>query len=34
MWRIATRKEDLSREEMQRRQAEWMKTFAPQPTHS
>ena len=33
-WTIATRKEDLSREEMQRRQAEWMKNFAPQPTHS
>jgi PhnB protein len=33
-WTIATRKEDLSREEMEQRQAEWMKQFAPQPTHS
>jgi PhnB protein len=33
-WTIATRKEDLSSEEMQRRQTEWMKQFAPQPTHS
>ncbi len=32
-WTIATRKEDLTREEMERRQAEWMKQFAPQPTH-
>jgi PhnB protein len=30
-WTIATRKEDLSREEMEQRQAEWMKQFAPQP---
>ena len=28
-WTIATRKEDLTREEMQRRQEEWMKSFAP-----
>jgi len=33
-WTIATRKEDLTREEMEQRQAEWMKQFAPQPTHS
>ena len=33
-WTIATRKEDLSREEMEQRQAEWMKQFMPQPTHS
>jgi len=33
-WTIATRKEDLSREEMAQRQAEWMKSFAPQPTHT
>ena len=33
-WTIATRKEDLTREEMERRQAQWMKQFAPQPTHS
>ena len=33
-WTIATRKEDLSREEMEQRQAEWMKQFAAQPTHS
>ena len=33
-WTIATRKEDLSPEEMKQRQAEWMKKFAPQPTHS
>lgn len=32
-WTIATRKEDLTREEMERRQAEWMKQFAPQPAH-
>ena len=31
-WTIATRKEDLSRQEMEQRQAEWMKQFAPQPT--
>jgi PhnB protein len=33
-WTIATHKEDLTREEMEQRQAEWMKQFAPQPTHS
>ena len=33
-WTIATRKEDLSPQEIQKRQAEWMKNFAPQPTHS
>ncbi len=33
-WTIATRKEDLSREEMEQRQAEWLKSFAPQPTHT
>jgi PhnB protein len=33
-WTLATRKEDLTREEMDKRQAEWMKSFAPQPTHS
>jgi PhnB protein len=33
-WTIATHKEDLSREEIERRQREWMKQFAPQPTHS
>ena len=27
-WTIATRKEDLTREEMDQRQAEWMKNFA------
>ena len=32
-WTIATRKEDLTAEEMKRRQAEFMKRFAPQPTH-
>jgi uncharacterized glyoxalase superfamily protein PhnB len=31
-WTIATRKEDLTREEMAQRQAEWLKSF-PQPTH-
>ena len=31
-WTIATRKEDLTPQEMQQRQAEWMKQFAPQPT--
>jgi PhnB protein len=31
-WTIATRKEDLTREEMEQRQAEWMKKMA-QPTH-
>jgi len=32
-WTIATHKEDLSRDEMERRQAEWMKQFAAQSTH-
>lgn len=32
-WTIASRKEDLSPEEMKQRQAEWMKQFAPQPSH-
>jgi PhnB protein len=32
-WTIATHKEDLTRQEMEQRQAEWMKNFAPQPTH-
>jgi uncharacterized glyoxalase superfamily protein PhnB len=32
-WTIATHKEDLTREEMEQRQVEWMKRFAPQPTH-
>jgi PhnB protein len=31
-WTIATHKEDLTREEIEQRQAEWMKTFAPEPT--
>jgi len=31
-WTIATHKEDLTREEMDRRQAEFMKQFMPQPT--
>ena len=29
-WTIATRKEDLSRQEMEQRQSEWMKQFASQ----
>jgi PhnB protein len=33
-WTIATHKEDLTPQEMQQRQEEFMKTFAPQPTHS
>jgi PhnB protein len=33
-WTIATHKEDLTPQEMQQRQAEWMKQFASQPTHS
>ena len=33
-WTIATHKEDLTRQEMEQRQAAWMKQFAPQPTHS
>ena len=32
-WTIATRKEDLTREEMDARGKEFMKKFAPQPTH-
>jgi PhnB protein len=32
-WTIATRKEDLSPEEMEQRQAEFMKTFARQQSH-
>ena len=32
MWTIATRKEDLTHEELEQRQAEWMKKFAAQPT--
>ena len=31
-WSIATRKEDLSPKEMERRQNEFMKDYAPQPT--
>ena len=31
-WTIATRKEDLTPQEMKVRQDEWMKQFAPQPT--
>jgi uncharacterized glyoxalase superfamily protein PhnB len=34
VWTIATHKEDLTPQEIQQRQAEWMKKFAPQPTHS
>ncbi len=33
-WTIATRKEDLTPQEMEQRRAEWMKRFAAQPTHS
>jgi uncharacterized glyoxalase superfamily protein PhnB len=33
-WTIATHKEDLTREELQRRQAEFMKQFAGQSAHS
>jgi PhnB protein len=33
-WTLATRKEDLSHEEMDTRMKEWMKNFAPQPAHS
>ena len=32
-WTIATHKEDLSHEEMEQRQAEWLKSFTPQPAH-
>ena len=31
-WTIATHKEDLTPEEMKKRQDEWMKHFAQQPT--
>jgi PhnB protein len=31
-WTIATRKEDLTPQEMKKRQDEWMKQFASQPT--
>ena len=34
MWTIATRKEDLTPQEMKQRQDEWMKQFSAQPTHS
>jgi PhnB protein len=33
-WTIATRKEDLTPREMEQRQKEWMKQFAPLPAHS
>jgi len=33
-WTIATHKEDLTPQEMEQRQAEWMKQFASQPAHS
>jgi uncharacterized glyoxalase superfamily protein PhnB len=33
-WTIATRKEDLTPEEIQQRQEAWMKNFAAQPAHS
>jgi PhnB protein len=32
-WTIATHKEDLTRQELEQRQAEWMKKFAQQPAH-
>ena len=32
-WTIATHKEDLTREEIEKRQTEWMKSFAAQPAH-
>jgi uncharacterized glyoxalase superfamily protein PhnB len=32
-WTIATHKEDLTREEMQKRQSEWMESFAAQTAH-
>jgi PhnB protein len=34
MWTIATRKEDLTPEEMQQRQEQWMKSFSPSMSHS
>jgi uncharacterized glyoxalase superfamily protein PhnB len=33
-WTLATRKEDLTPEEINQRQTEWMKQFANQPAHS
>ena len=33
-WTIATRKQDLTLQEMEQRQAEWMKQFAPPAAHS
>jgi PhnB protein len=33
-WTIATRKEDLSRQEIDRRQTEWLKQQAPQAVHT
>jgi PhnB protein len=33
-WTIATHKEDLSPQELEQRQAAWLKQFAQQPTHS
>jgi PhnB protein len=33
-WSIATRKEDLSPQELEQRQKEWMKQFAQQPAHA
>ena len=32
-WTIATRKEDLTPQEMKQRQDEWMKKMAPQLAH-
>jgi PhnB protein len=32
-WTIATHKEDLTPQEIQQRQAEWMKSFSQQPAH-
>ena len=32
-WTIATHKEDLTRAELEQRQAEWMKQMAHQPAH-
>jgi len=34
MWIIATHKEDLTPDEMKRRQDEWMKEFAAEPAHA
>jgi len=33
-WTIATHKEDLTPQELEQRQTEWMKQFAQQPAHS